>query len=130
MAGADGGQSASHQILVAHSCTCSSPTMGQPRTWSVLMIMALRPALWRNLPLSRHPRDMPPVPAGTRRVAQAGFPRGTIDRRLREALGTIYHGAGSWRDVFATVAVMAQLVSLVGESYGLIPAWPTPRAQQ
>jgi transposase len=32
---------------------------------------------------------MPPVPAETRRIAQAAFPRGNVSRRLRDELGAL-----------------------------------------
>lgn len=46
--------------------------------------------VWRSLPMSLHPGEIPPVPEVTRRVAQAAFPRGNLYMRLRDELGTIY----------------------------------------
>jgi hypothetical protein len=39
--------------------------------------------------MSRHPGDLPPVPEETMVVARAAFPRRTIDRRMRDELGSI-----------------------------------------
>jgi transposase len=44
----------------------------------------------RREPMSRHPREIPPVPEETRRVARAAFPRGNLYMRLRDELGVIY----------------------------------------
>ena len=40
--------------------------------------------------MSLHPREIPPVPEETRRVACAAFPRGNIYMRLRDELGVVY----------------------------------------
>jgi transposase len=42
-----------------------------------------------NLPISLYPRDIRPAPEETRRVAQAAFPRGNVDIRMRDELGAI-----------------------------------------
>lgn len=39
--------------------------------------------------MSRHPREMPPVPEATMRLAHAAFPRGNTDMRIRDELGAI-----------------------------------------
>jgi len=40
--------------------------------------------------MSLHPREIPPVPEATRRVARAAFPHGNVYMRMRDELGTIY----------------------------------------
>jgi transposase len=40
--------------------------------------------------MSLHPREVPPVPEETRRVAQAAFPRGNVYMHMRDELGAIY----------------------------------------
>jgi transposase len=40
--------------------------------------------------MSLHPREIPPVPEETRRVARAAFPRGNIYMRMRDELGALY----------------------------------------
>jgi len=40
--------------------------------------------------MSRHPREIPSLPEGTRRAARAAFPRGHADMRLPDVLGAIY----------------------------------------
>ena len=40
--------------------------------------------------MSLHPREIPPVPEATMRVARAAFPRGHVYMRMRDELGTIY----------------------------------------
>ncbi len=40
--------------------------------------------------MSPHPREIPPVPDETRRVAQAAFPHGQVYMRMRDTRGTIY----------------------------------------
>jgi hypothetical protein len=39
--------------------------------------------------MSLHRRELPPVPEETMGVARAAFPRGNIDRRMRDELGSI-----------------------------------------
>ena len=39
--------------------------------------------------VSLRPEEIPPVPEETRRVAQAAFPRGNTDMRMRDELGAI-----------------------------------------
>ena len=39
--------------------------------------------------MSLHPREIPPIPEATMRVARAAFPRGSVYMRMRDALGTI-----------------------------------------
>ncbi len=41
--------------------------------------------------MSLHPRETPPVPEETHRIAQAGFPRGNVYIRMRHELGSIYN---------------------------------------
>jgi hypothetical protein len=41
--------------------------------------------------MSLHPRETPPVPEETHRIAQAGFPRGNVYIRMRHELGGIYY---------------------------------------
>src|SRR5215218_5860795 len=45
--------------------------------------------VWRSLPMSLRPEEIPPVPEETRRVAQAAFPHGNVYMRMRDELGTI-----------------------------------------
>jgi transposase len=40
--------------------------------------------------MSVHPREVPPFPEETRRVAQAAFLRGNMYMRMRDELGIIY----------------------------------------
>jgi transposase len=40
--------------------------------------------------MSLHPREIPPIPEATMRVARAAFPRGNVYMRMRDELGTIY----------------------------------------
>jgi transposase len=40
--------------------------------------------------MSLHPREIPPIPEETMRVARAAFPRGNVYIRMRDELGTIY----------------------------------------
>jgi transposase len=40
--------------------------------------------------MSLHPREIPPIPEETMRVARAAFPRGNVYMRMRDELGTIY----------------------------------------
>ena len=39
--------------------------------------------------MSRHPRELPPVPEETMRVTPVAFPRGNINRHMRDKLGSI-----------------------------------------
>jgi transposase len=75
--------------------------------------------------MSLHPREIPPVPEETRRVARAAFPRGNIYMRLRDELGVIYHdqlfatlfprrgqpAASPWRLALITVMQFAEGLS-------------------
>jgi hypothetical protein len=72
--------------------------------------------------MSLQPQEIPPVPEGTRRVAQAAFPRGNGYMRLRDELGTVYDdqlfaplfpargqpAASPWRLALATVMQFAE----------------------
>jgi transposase len=40
--------------------------------------------------MSLHPREIPPGPEETMRVARAAFSRGNVYMRMRDELGTIY----------------------------------------
>jgi transposase len=75
--------------------------------------------------MSLHPQEIPPVPEETRRVAQAAFPRGNVDMRIRDTLGAIYddqlfaplfpaHGQPAespWRLALTTVMQFAEGLS-------------------
>jgi hypothetical protein len=67
--------------------------------------------------MSRYPQEIPSVPEGTRRVAQAAYPRGSVYMRIRGVVagvgGAICRpagatalacgaGAGAWRAKAAT----------------------------
>jgi transposase len=75
--------------------------------------------------MSLHPREIPPVPEETRRVARAAFPRGNIYMRLRDELGVVYSdqlfaalfpsrgqpAASPWRLALITVMQFAEGLS-------------------
>jgi len=43
--------------------------------------------------MSLQPEAFPSIPTGTRRVARAAFPNGSLCLRLRDALGPIFNDA-------------------------------------
>jgi transposase len=75
--------------------------------------------------MSLHPQEIPPVPEGTVRVAQAAFPRGNVYMRMRDELGAIYDdhlfaplfpargqpAASPWRLALTTVMPFAEGLS-------------------
>jgi transposase len=75
--------------------------------------------------MSLHPREIPPIPEETMRVARAVFPRGNIYIRMRDELGTIYEdhlfahlfpargqpSESPWRLVLTTVMQFAEDLS-------------------
>jgi transposase len=75
--------------------------------------------------MSLHPREIPPIPEETMRVARAAFPRGNVYIRMRDELGTIYEdhlfaylfpargqpAESPWRLVLTTVMQFAEGLS-------------------
>jgi transposase len=75
--------------------------------------------------MSLHPREIPPIPEETMRVARAAFPRGNPYMRMRDELGTIYEdhlfthlfpargqpAESPWRLVLTTVMQFAEGLS-------------------
>ena len=75
--------------------------------------------------MSLRPKEIPPIPEETRRIAEAAFPRGNIYMRMRDELGAIYDdhlfaslfpprgqpAASPWRLALTTVMQFAEGLS-------------------